>query len=529
MRRLLSAILGVALLAAVGATGGPAHGASARPAVAGVTVLEGSQTAVTHVRVSQDTTLIDPRFNPGDGFSVTGSSALVGFALVSDQPQPEIVLVGGRLPWAVSADSSPTTVLMPLRGLDFSDRYSLPAGDYRLYLLTDGQPARVTLQFEGLTGETLLEPGQPVPYDIRTPGPRDSTPSESTYYASGDHATMQSNGLVFASRFSRYASYVSDREEGCFYERATDRSTDFGPGCLPDGFPVAFTTATLTRLVDESTDFSYGGVSGLEAGRTYGVGFNAETVGVVKEHRFFSLYLNYEPAAPSPAPPTARPTEAFCAAVEPDYEPFRDITRSPFAAPIECAAFSGIARGGPSGLDPDQYGPGLTTSRAQMASLVARLIDAADAVDSSDGIRALPPYDGTPAFTDVRPDDPHFESINRLAQAGVVSGGPQGRLPTEYGPGLPVSRAQMATFLNRAVGWMTGSPITAGGDYFTDDEGSAHEANINAVASVGIAVGDGARTFSAARDIPRDQLAAFLVRGLALLHADDRIGPAERA
>jgi hypothetical protein len=523
MLRLLSTILGLSLLTTVAAAPAASAAAESRVDVAGVTVLEGSQTAVIPVRLDREAELLNPLHHPGRGVIASGDSPLVGFALVSDQPDPDLVLVGGRLPWQARLAETPT-VTIPLTGLDFGDRFNIPAGDYRLYLITDGAPARVTLEFGGVPGETLLQPQQPVPYALKMPESRTmTTPAGEAYHVSGDYADLLSNGLIFSSEFTSYENYAGERSESCFYDRATTE-TDFGPGCLPDGFGNTFIFATLEGPTVEHGRYGYGGYPGLTRG-TYGVGFNQQATGRVKDIQSLTLWLSYKQPAATPA---ARSTEGFCAAVGADYEPFSDISGNTFAPVIECAAFAGLARGGPAGLGADRYGPGLLTNRAQMASLVARMIDTADRHDDTDAVRELPAYDGTPAFTDVPSDSAHFQAVHRLEQAGIVTGGPGGRLPTEYGPDLPVSREQMATFLNRAVGFMTGAPLTTGEDYFTDDEGSVHQDNINAVASAGIAVGDGARTFSPRREIPRDQVSAFLMRGLALLHDNGNIRPAEQ-
>jgi hypothetical protein len=522
MLRMFSTILGLALLATVAAAP-PTSAAESRVDLAGITVLEGSQTAVIPVRLDREAELLNPAYFPGQGVIASGDSPLVGFALVSDQPDPDQVLVGGLLPWKVSQPRA-QTVVIPLTGVDFGDRFRIPAGDYRLYLITDGAPARVTLEFGGLPGETVLRPQQPVPYALKMPESRSiTTPAGENFHVSGDHADLQSNGLVFSSDFTIYTSYFSSRSETCFYDRPTT-DADFGPQCLPDGFGSSFTFTDLTSLTGRQGRFSYGGYPGLSRG-TYGVGQNQQDVAEVEEFSTLTLWLSYEQPAAAPAP---RSTDAFCAAVGAEYQPFSDIGGNTFEPVIECAAFAGLASGGPAGLGADRYGPGLLTNRAQMASLVARMIDTADRHDSSDSVRELPPYDGTPAFTDVPAGSAHFEAVHRLEQAGIVTGGPGGRLPTEYGPDLPVSREQMATFLNRAVGFMTGAPLTTGEDYFTDDEDSVHEDNINAVASAGIAVGDGARAFSPRRDIPRDQVSAFLMRGLALLHDESNIRRAEQ-
>ncbi len=208
------------------------------------------------------------------------------------------------------------------------------------------------------------------------------------------------------------------------------------------------------------------------------------------------------------------------------FRPFIDIAGNTHEPAIVCAASAEIARGAPQGLSADRYGPFLTTRRDQMASLIVRLIDTANGLEAGENnIADLPAYDGTAAFTDVAVTSPHVEAVNRLAQVDVVRGGPQGRPLTHYRPELPVSRGQMASFINRAVEFMTGTPFTTGNDYFTDDNGATHEGNTNGIASRGIAVGDGVDTFGLLEDVKRDQITSFLIRTLAVLEQDGEIVP----
>lgn len=246
------------------------------------------------------------------------------------------------------------------------------------------------------------------------------------------------------------------------------------------------------------------------------------------------------PAAAA-APPAEQDIAAFC--TNPTSPQFADVAPGDrFALAIRCIATAGITTGGPEGLPADQFGPGRAVSRGQMATFVARMITAADARDRNQRgatpasqIQQLPAYDGTNRFTDVAATSAHVSSINRLAAAGIVLGGPAGRPATSYAPGELVSRAQMATFLNRAVAFAQGQdPADAGAgagytapantDYYTDDDGlTAHERNINGITSVGIAVGDGVSAFFPARATSRAQMAAFVSRTLSQLLDDERI------
>lgn len=74
-----------------------------------------------------------------------------------------------------------------------------------------------------------------------------------------------------------------------------------------------------------------------------------------------------------------------------------------------------------------------------------------------------------------------------------------------------VTREQMASFLVRALDL----PATET-DFFTDDESSMHEADINALAEAGITNGCTATTFCPTQNVKRDQMATFLVRAFDL-------------
>jgi spore germination protein YaaH len=109
-------------------------------------------------------------------------------------------------------------------------------------------------------------------------------------------------------------------------------------------------------------------------------------------------------------------------------------------------------------------------------------------------------------FTDID-DSIHWSAIAWIADAGITAGCGGGR----YCPDGLVTRAQMATFLVRALGL----PSTSR-DYFTDDEGSVHEPNINRLAAAGITVGCSSSRYCPNGIVTRAQMATFLTRGFHL-------------
>ncbi len=109
-------------------------------------------------------------------------------------------------------------------------------------------------------------------------------------------------------------------------------------------------------------------------------------------------------------------------------------------------------------------------------------------------------------FTDIG-SSPFRADIEWLYGSGITAG----CSPTSFCPDAAVTRQQMASFLSRALHL----PSTAN-DYFSDDTGSVHEADINRLAAAGISRGCNDGRFCPTVTLTRAQMAAFLARALAL-------------
>ncbi len=199
---------------------------------------------------------------------------------------------------------------------------------------------------------------------------------------------------------------------------------------------------------------------------------------------------------PAPAtPPMLWPDEACPKGVVPQ-DAFSDDDGIVHEKAIDCIRWWGVTAG-----KDGRYAPTGAVTRAQMATFLANAIDTrGDILPAATGDR-FPDDDGSP----------HEANINRLAAAGIVSGKGSGYAPQEL-----VTRAQMATFLVRAANHATGVALADGADYFSDDETSPHEANINRAAGAGLASGAGNGGFAPEAAVRRDQMASFLARALEL-------------
>jgi glucose/arabinose dehydrogenase len=166
--------------------------------------------------------------------------------------------------------------------------------------------------------------------------------------------------------------------------------------------------------------------------------------------------------------------------------PFSDITNSKFLDDIMWLYNEKATTGCTATL----FCPKDELTRGQLASLLARALHL--------------PMTSTDFFTD---DDGtvHEPNINRIAAVGITTGCAANR----YCPSRNVTRAEMATFLDRAVNL----PLT-GTDFFTDDDGLVHEDAINRVAAAGITLGCAEARFCPDGLVNREVAAAFLHRAI---------------
>lgn len=168
--------------------------------------------------------------------------------------------------------------------------------------------------------------------------------------------------------------------------------------------------------------------------------------------------------------------------------PFADDDHTTHEDAIAAIAEAGIT----SGCETNLFCPDDQVTRGQMATFLVRALD-------------LPA-----AERDWFDDDNgsvHEDAVNRLADAGITNG----CSAESFCAADPISREHMATFLVRALD-LPGAET----DHFSDDDGSAHEASINALAAAGVTGGCGGESYCPAEPVTRGQMATFLARALGL-------------
>jgi hypothetical protein len=167
---------------------------------------------------------------------------------------------------------------------------------------------------------------------------------------------------------------------------------------------------------------------------------------------------------------------------------FADIAGSVHLANIEALAEAGVT----SGCTPQRYCPARAVTRGQIATFLDRALE-------------LPA--GAVTFSDVPADHPHADGIAAVAAAGITTGCDVDR----FCPAAHVTRSQMASLLQRAL------DLADGPRRFVDvAPAGAHAEGIWATAAAGITTGCAPERFCPGAIVDRAQMASFLVRALEL-------------
>ena len=179
--------------------------------------------------------------------------------------------------------------------------------------------------------------------------------------------------------------------------------------------------------------------------------------------------------------------------------PFTDVPAdNVHAEAIHCGATLDLVRG----LGDGTLAPARATTRGQMASFIARLLEHTG--------HELPAADR--GFVDVPEGHVHGEAIGSLTAAGVL----EGRTPDRFAPGSSVERAQAASMLVRALSWAHGERLQGAPAELADrhDIPPPHLDAVDAAVAHGLLQGHDDGTLRPRASVRRDQTASIITRGL---------------
>ena len=313
------------------------------PTVAGTTTLSGSATGYVTVRLPQPISFplagSDENDQPGLKVRLRGSGRLFG-AIVrevapGDDDPAQLMMTSG------DGDGDPQdTTLIPVSGFPKFQQnappppYTMPAGEYRLYLLADGAPVQADITFPGYAGAASFAPDVPVPQRLFAMPRVDGgmTPDVAEFGGEGD---LGSRGLTIVRPHLSSDAEATARIEPCFFGPDDPPPADpsaFGPGC---GDPTwAAQDLVFFALFGEPPMIPPGkSETGWEAwwpdaqaGHWF-LGGNVQDVAAPGRIEMFGAWIAYEPAPGTPLP--ARPSDPPAPATGPPAAPASTGTAPP--------------------------------------------------------------------------------------------------------------------------------------------------------------------------------------------------------
>lgn len=202
-----------------------------------------------------------------------------------------------------------------------------------------------------------------------------------------------------------------------------------------------------------------------------------------------------------PASMAAADTEAVCENAPEDA--FTDVNPGgAHSDNIDCIAAYGITTGS---ANEGEYDPWGAVSRGQMGSFLHEFLEVADAEEY--------PVPATTSFDDVE-GTTHENGIKVIEEQGITTGTAGG---DSYEPRAPVTRGQMATFVAETIEVLGGELDANPPNAFADDDGTTHEEAIDQLAAAGVVSGRLDGTFGPNDTITRAQMASYLAEAAGFL------------
>ena len=245
MRRSLAGALAISLavlaMAPVAARGNAAA-AGPRAEMRRVTIISGTRSGYVPVKLPVPAR-VDARVRtasrpgPNPNVRVSGEGLFTGILLLQDPPDPrsdlETLFLAGRFRKCADGCGVLNDVDAPLQR---EGTLRLPAGNYRLYLLTDGHKARVALTLTGLSGTARVTPTVHTSFDVKAPQMSVSPTPAGFHYSWGAHYRKAAGrGIALGAYWGRTNAYTGRLDGVCSYRGSApfDDSLSYSSMCSP--------------------------------------------------------------------------------------------------------------------------------------------------------------------------------------------------------------------------------------------------------------------------------------------------------
>lgn len=250
--------LALSLFAGVVAVATPGPRAEAGPAsvaLGGVNVLFGNKTSMTPVTLDRE--VVVSLYGLSKLVSLEGRGRSLGFALigppVSSGPRPFLsrVRLGFCGSPGCSSGKDEVASFTTFDGdYDLAEgKVTLPKGDYHLYLIADGAPARVVFNLPGLEGRARFRPLGKARFGVTEPEVGVHETATNTIYSNGDVLDMsgEQSYNINALRVESTA-WAAGQIAHCIYDQDPPPApAGFGPGC-PGGASVPVTDVLVSPI-----------------------------------------------------------------------------------------------------------------------------------------------------------------------------------------------------------------------------------------------------------------------------------------
>lgn len=284
----------VVLALAATALSAPAAGAKPVPVLAGTTYLTASRPAAVDVVVPRDARVATP-FGPTPDVTATGTGRVTTFVLVgTERRTASLTFAGGAAPDGV-------TFFLPVPQFPapggsafdnvktFGNVTTVPAGRYRLYVIPDGAPARITLRLQGLPGRTTVAPSAPVRAAVLSDV--SATPDEAPAVATYVPQSLTGRGLALQVLYGRMEATAAWQLVMCHDNpRDDDVAVWQSPGC-PGGDSHTFADHRFPEAEPDAKQFVQG-FAGLPPG-DHAVSTVFASQGVTTALRYAAVWLTY--------------------------------------------------------------------------------------------------------------------------------------------------------------------------------------------------------------------------------------------